>query len=56
MSSLLEKLAFKLVPDAKKKEEVTELDERLLVTPAIALDRCNALVCEMASELQRSWN
>ena len=56
MSSLLEKLALKLVPDAKKKEEVTELDERLLVTPAIALDRCNALVCEMASELQRSWN
>ena len=43
MSSLLEKLALKLVPDAKQKETVAELDERLLVTPAIALDRCNAL-------------
>ena len=55
MSSLLEKLALKLVPDAKKKEEVTELDERLLVTPAIALDRCNALVFEMASEATESF-
>ena len=49
MSSLLEKLALKLVPDAKQKETVAELDERLLVTPTIALDRCNALVCEMAN-------
>ena len=55
MSSLLEKLALKLVPDAKQKEQVAELDERLLVTPAIALDRCNALVCEMASEATESF-
>ena len=55
MSSLLEKLALKLVPDAKQKETVAELDERLLVTPAIALDRCNALVCEMASESTESF-
>ena len=55
MSSLLEKLALKLVPDAKQKETVAELDERLLVTPAIALDRCNDLVCEMASEATESF-
>lgn len=48
MSSLLEKLAIKLVPDASKKEEVTELDERLLVTPPIALERCRELVSKMA--------
>lgn len=48
MSSLLEKLAYKLVPDADKKESVSELDERLLATPSIALDCCNNLVCEMA--------
>ena len=48
MSSLLEKLAVHLVPDTNKKDEVVELDERLLVTPPIALERCNELVCEMA--------
>ncbi len=49
MSSLLEKLAIKLVPDTSKKDVVAELDERLLATPPIALDRCNTLVCEMAN-------
>ncbi len=48
MSSLLEKLAVRLVPDSDKKEIVSELDERLLATPPIALDRCNSLVCKMA--------
>ena len=48
MSGLLEKLAIKLVPEDNRKEEVTELDERLLVTPAIALERCDELVREMA--------
>lgn len=48
ISHLLEKIAIKLVPDKGKDEAITELDERLLATPTIALDRCNALVCEMA--------
>ena len=48
MSSLLEKLAIKLVPDNNKKEIIVELDERLLATPPVALERCNTLVCEMA--------
>ena len=48
MSSLLERLAIRLVPDTNKKEEIAELDERLLITPHIALERCNELVCEMA--------
>ncbi len=48
MASLLEKLAVKLVPETSNKEEVVELDERLLVTPPVALERCNVLVREMA--------
>ena len=54
MSSLLEKLAMKLVPDAKVKEQASELDERLLITPAIALDRCNTVVSEMATDATES--
>ena len=50
MSALLEKLAIKLVPENESgnNEKVTELDERLLTTPPIALERCNTLVREMA--------
>lgn len=48
MSSLLERLAIKLVPDSNKKDVIVELDERLLATPPIALERCSTLVNEMA--------
>lgn len=48
MSSLLEKLAIRLVPESNKKDETSELDERLLITPPIALERCHKLVCQMA--------
>ena len=48
-SSLLEKLATKLVPDEKDEIEVVEtLDDRLLATPSLALQRCKSLVAEMA--------
>ena len=46
--SLLEKLVCKIVPDAKSPETVSELDERLLTTPSIALERCRRLTGEMA--------
>ena len=48
-SALLEKLATKLVPDDAKPEVVEELDERLLATPSIALERCRMLSVEMAN-------
>ena len=48
MGGLLEKLAIFLVPDAKNPETVSELDERLLATPPIALERCHAVAGEMA--------
>ncbi|MBR5295395.1 MAG: Na/Pi cotransporter family protein [Clostridia bacterium] len=47
-SRLLEKLAFLLIPEGKKPEQFVELDERLLATPAIALQRCHNLTSEMA--------
>lgn len=47
-SSLLEKLAMKLVPDSGSEVKISELDERLLATPPIALERCGVLVKKMA--------
>lgn len=48
MSALLEKLVCKVVPDSEVKEEKTELDERLLLTPAVALDTCRKYALDMA--------
>ncbi len=48
MTGLLERLAMRLIPDAKAPEQVTELDERLLAAPALALERSRALTEEMA--------
>ncbi|MBQ9949447.1 MAG: Na/Pi cotransporter family protein [Clostridia bacterium] len=48
MSGLLEKLAYKLVPDGKLPEKAAELDERLLATPAIALECAHNLTFDMA--------
>ena len=50
VSGLLEKLAYKLVPDVKTPEKYEVLDERLLATPALAVARCRALAEEMASD------
>ena len=46
--NLLEKLVCRLVPDDKLPETTAELDERLLTTPSIALQRCQNLTAEMA--------
>lgn len=48
MSGLLEKLVIRLIPDSEKKETVEKLDERLLTTPAVALERCRAVTVDMA--------
>ena len=48
LSSLLEKVACLLVPDSKTPEEYTKLDERLLVTPALALEQSRLLTVKMA--------
>ena len=49
-SALLERLAYRLVPEDDAPEQVVELDERLLVTPAIAVQQSNQLACKMAAE------
>lgn len=48
MSGILEKLAYKLIPDSQLPEKVSELDDRLLATPAIALECAHNLTCDMA--------
>ena len=56
LSSVLEKIAIKLVPDGKKKDVYAELDSRLLATPAIAIQRCNTVVTEMADSAVSGLN
>ncbi len=48
MSSLLEKIAYIIVPDGKKPDTVTVLDDRLLATPSVALEQCHSSVTDMA--------
>ena len=48
MTGLLERLAHRLVPDGRTPDTVTEIDERLLATPPLALERCRAVAAEMA--------
>ncbi len=48
LSGALEKLAYKLIPDNSQVETSAELDERLLHTPALALECVHQLTFEMA--------
>ncbi len=50
MSSLLEKLVYKIVPEdpEKEAEKKVELDERLLATPTVALEQCHNVAMDMA--------
>ncbi len=48
MSGLLEKIAYALVPETGKDDSYTELDERLIQTPAIAIGRCEEFARKMA--------
>lgn len=54
LSDVLEKLVCRLVPDAKTAEEDTELDERLLFTPTLALRQCSVKAAEMARRASRA--
>ena len=48
LSSYLEKIANRIIPDNQKPEVLVELDERLLETPPIALQRCKDISNDMA--------
>ena len=50
----LEKLAIRLVPDKGGTEKTVKLDERLLATPSLALERSRAVAAEMAQCAVRS--
>ena len=50
-TGLLEKLSYKLIPEPAVKESSTkkiELDERLMTTPSVALERCSVMTRDMA--------
>ncbi len=49
MSGMLEKLVCRLVPDAPTKEEKIQLDDRLLATPALALESARNCAVDMAN-------
>ena len=48
LGGVLEKLVCKLIPDAKEPEKAKELDERLLGSPALALNQCKQVLDRMA--------
>ena len=54
-SSLLEKLAYKIVPDNDEEEKRIGLDERLLAAPTIALSGSSRLVRKRAHEAVRGY-
>ena len=48
-SSVLEKMVCKIIPNAKEPEKAEELDERLLGSPALALNQCKQVLEQMAN-------
>ena len=54
LSSVLEKMALKVIKDTDEPEEKVELDERLLSTPPLALEQCKKLIEKMAKKSERS--
>ena len=49
LSGFLERLVTRLIPDTKNPENTAELDERLLMTPPIALERCHEVAVDMSN-------
>jgi len=47
MTGLLERLVNQLIPENAEKETTVELDERLLSTPSIALERCRSVAADL---------
>ncbi len=53
---LVTKLICRIIPETAKPEKVVDLDERLLKTPALALERCRILMDDMADAAMSSIN
>lgn len=54
LSAQLERLAVRLIPDSKTAERQTELDERLMATPSMAVERCRVVTETMATVSSRA--
>lgn len=50
MNGLLVKLAYMFIPDVKEPEKMELLDERLLATPAVAVQRAQEIAGQMAKD------
>ncbi len=55
LSEKLEMLVRKLIPDSKNDENPVELDERLILTPTLAIGQCRTKEIEMAQIAARSF-
>lgn len=56
MLGVLEKLATVSIRDAEEKEKYEMLDERLLATPTVAVERCHSVALSMAEVALKSIN
>ncbi len=56
INKLVIRFICKLIPDDSKPEKNVELDDRLLKTPALALERCRILMDDMADAAMSSIN
>ena len=56
MNGLLVKLAYVIVPKKNQLQKTELLDERLLATPAVAVQRAHAVAAEMAADAAEAMN
>ncbi len=54
LANLLEKLAYLTVPDEPVQEQQPLLDERLMVTPSVALSQCKRVSVDMAVQTREA--
>ncbi len=54
LANLLEKLAYLTVPDEPVQEQQPLLDERLMVTPSVALSQCKRVSVDMAIQTREA--
>ena len=56
MNGLLVKLAYMLVPEVSEPQKTELLDERLLATPAVAIQRAHEIAGKMASDAAKAMH
>ena len=56
MNKLLVKLAYAIVPEVKEPDKTELLDQRLLATPAVAVQRAHEIASEMAADAAKAMH